>query len=983
MTFAENKQSSSITSKPVALVAGGAGFIGSFLCQSLLLQGCRVFAFDNLITGTKDNLKGCLGHPDFRFIEHNLREPVVEIDRADYVFHLAGMEGNRRYPLKHLLVNSEGTKNLLDFALKSEAKFLLGSSVNVFSSAVITKSLKNLLGDDILILNHSEAKRFAEELTLDYFKNGLNARVVRLGWIYGPRMNLHSDREIIEVFRSVIETNLINIPGSGDQEIYPTFISDIIYGLTKAMFTMQTNGEIFTLTGPEKIAFFDLAQKLKKYSVKELKINFISEREEKVELDQSVSASQKKLGWKPRVKVDEGIKRTIDYFSPAISSATTIATTGAETANRDLRTGEQSEEPAKKTEEMEVSLKPRLPKIRFRLKIVSLMIILFASCVLVILPFLPPLYHSFFGIRGLKNIYQDFSQDKLDSLGDYAFDSLGSFQKANQQWVRVDEILAVVGLRQITASLEGMSLLGERIAKTAVYAVKLMEKAEKINEVILKNETGDLSQLSSETKVALEITWRELSFLESELEKNEYLFNQFKLFNFSPVLTNIRKILPQGRDMLNDLNSLLNILPDIAGYNANKTYLVLLQNNMELRATGGFIGSFVLVNFQQGHLKEFEVFDVYTADGQLKGHVEPPKPIKEYLKEGGWYLRDSNWDANYPTSAIRAEWFLEKTLNRKVDGVVAVNLNLAYKLLESIGPIELTDLNEKIEAGNFFVKAERYAEVGFFPGSTQKRDFLGSLSRTLIEKIRSGSRREMLKLGQAIYSSLEEKDVLIYLNDARQMETINFLGWEGSLRQLSCPNSLTPCVKDYLMVVESNLGVNKANFYLKRSLSLQNQIDREGVIIDVLKIDYLNMSPENSPLGGDYKNYFRVFLPLGSSLISVKIDGVALPDEKVDLGISAEKTFFGLLLEIPVGQKKNLEICYQLPFMVEKGEEVDYLFFWQKQSGADPSRLSLNMILPTGSSIIQAIPKPARISDGVWFEQKLDRDLLFQTRIKL
>lgn len=96
---------------------------------------------------------------------------------------------------------------------------------------------------------------------------------------------------------------------------------------------------------------------------------------------------------------------------------------------------------------------------------------------------------------------------------------------------------------------------------------------------------------------------------------------------------------------------------------------------MELRSTGGFIGSFAVLSFENGKLYDMPIYDVYDADGQLKGHVEPPKPIKNILGEANWYLRDSNFDPDFPTSARRAEWFMKKTLNLDLDGTIAVNVN--------------------------------------------------------------------------------------------------------------------------------------------------------------------------------------------------------------------------------------------------------------------------------------------------------------------
>src|SRR5574340_1269627 len=134
--------------------------------------------------------------------------------------------------------------------------------------------------------------------------------------------------------------------------------------------------------------------------------------------------------------------------------------------------------------------------------------------------------------------------------------------------------------------------------------------------------------------------------------------------------------------------------------------MVLFQTNMELRPTGGFIGSFGLLTFDNGRMSELNVSDVYSADGQLKGHIDPPAPIHDYLGEANWWFRDSNWDPDFPTSAKRAEWFLDKEIDQKVDGVFAIDLGLIKDALRLTGPIFLADYNMDVTSDNLYEKTQ-------------------------------------------------------------------------------------------------------------------------------------------------------------------------------------------------------------------------------------------------------------------------------------
>lgn len=964
-----------IAYKPTALVAGGAGFIGSFLCQSLLLQGCRVIAVDNFITGKEGNIKDCLGNPDFKFFKRDLTRPLRHHDRVDYVFHLAGMEGNRSYPLKYLLVNSQGTKNLLELAKKNEAKFLLASSLGIFSSSAGTETGKGFWGKKSSLLSHEEAKGFAEKLVLEYFHQGLDARLVRFGWVYGPRMSLESDREIARLFKSAFTTSYLEIPASGDQEISPTFISDAIYGLTKAMFTTQTSGEVFTLAGPEKISFFDLAQKTKKLLAKNLEVKFVAQKEEEIKIEAVIKAAQETLGWKAGVGIDEGLKRTVEYFSN-LSSVIQAVPTEKEDFGQIKFTDSQPRTTVEKKKKKIHLPAGLLPKMGIGFLTVILLLATLSW------PLYLPLFHLWSGGRNFKKAYQSFEQGNLSSFQKLTTQSWQSFQKASQELNQLEGVFGFLGMQKKKEALLETVSLAERAAQIGVYFSQISENAERLTRIIFKGESGEMNELSSQARSLLNSAWEDLGFLEAELENQPQIFGS-KLFKLSPLVTKLRQDLPQARKMIVDLVDFLEILPGIVGSEEEKTYLILLQNNMELRPTGGFIGSFILVSFNQGSLKKFEVYDVYSADGQLKGHVEPPPPLKEHLGEANWYLRDSNWDPNFPTSALRAQWFLEKTLGYEVDGVVAVNLNLPQKILAAVGGVEMIDFQENIDAKNLFPKAQEYSEGGFFPGSTQKRDFLGSLSRTLLEEVKNASFSKQTKIAQAIYQSFQEKDLFLSLNERRSMEVVSRLGWEGSLRQLNCLDPSLPCVADYLMIVESNLGVNKANYYLKRNIVLQVKIAQDGLLENNLKISYLNGSLMGDRFAGDYKNYLRIYLPLSSTLTQVKVGGNVLNKEKIDSGISAGKTFFGFLVEVPAEKHETVEVVYQPPFKIKKSEPVDFLMLAQRQSGADPSHFQLQLDLPKGASILGTDPVPEKIDRGIWFETEFSKDLFFQAKIKL
>jgi hypothetical protein len=497
--------------------------------------------------------------------------------------------------------------------------------------------------------------------------------------------------------------------------------------------------------------------------------------------------------------------------------------------------------------------------------------------------------------------------------------------------------------------------MAEVFAETGYHLAEAGELTGKIMGIVLGEKVGDLNEIVGETKAELDLAWKKMAFIEASFKENPL-----------PELSQIREKIEIGQE-------LLSILPEVVGFSQKKSYLFLLQNNMELRATGGFIGSYALAIFEDGRLLDFQIEDVYAADGQLKGHVEPPGPIKKYLGEAGWYLRDSNYDPDFPTSAKKVEWFFEKETGRLVDGVIGVNLYLAQKILKAVGPVKLPDYQETINADNLFERAEYHSEVNFFPGSTQKKDFLASLTSRIFQELKLT--KEWLKIGEVFFESLVEKQVLISLTDEEAMRVMRRYGWDGRvLENAKCQKEPeTGCVADYLMIVESNFSVNKCNYFVERKLT--HEIKLEGEIEEKLTINYQNNSPTQTWPGGNYHNYLRVYVPQDSQVLEVKIDEELLEQEKIDVSQAFGKKIIGFLVPVPVGEEKEVSLRYKPPF---EAENIDiYTLLVQKQSGTEKSPLTVLIRRPPDLKVVKIAPQALTGPEVVLYNTNLLRDRAF------
>lgn len=381
------------------------------------------------------------------------------------------------------------------------------------------------------------------------------------------------------------------------------------------------------------------------------------------------------------------------------------------------------------------------------------------------------------------------------------------------------------------------------------------------------------------------------------------------------------------RDAFTYVNQMLTLYPLISGYKEPRTYLLLLQNSNELRPTGGFIGSVGLMKFDTGALSDFGIQDVYALDGQLKGHVDPPGPLKDIMNTEHWYLRDSNWDPDFKQSATRSAWFYEKESGTPVDGVIAINVPFVIDLLRVTGPITLSDYQDQISADNFFGKSLYYTQHDFFPGSTQKSDFLGSLTRTLITKITSDKSLNPILVFRAIANALVRKDIqLMFVNPGVQ-ELIEHYGWGGRIFATSGCEGVErgTCSFDPAAVVEANLSVSKVNYFVKRTVAREITIAPDGSLSESLSLTVKNTAntvpaDKVQGLGGSYVAYLRGFFSAGSTINDVSYDGTPLhsrtPKEKIlpkvpyientDAPVGARG--IGIAVSIPPGTEHTIRI---------------------------------------------------------------------------
>ncbi|MCX6705896.1 MAG: DUF4012 domain-containing protein [Candidatus Woesebacteria bacterium] len=479
----------------------------------------------------------------------------------------------------------------------------------------------------------------------------------------------------------------------------------------------------------------------------------------------------------------------------------------------------------------------------------------------------------------------------------------------------------ILGKLYVPAS--SFSFMLKDLSMVGLRGFDLTREIYSLSDNILGEGKYNLKEAQEEIISNLDYIDTTLSFIEGEAKNYPNLYKKVDFSRIKKLVINANKATPS--------------LSDLLGVNKTKTYLVLFQNNMELRPTGGFIGSFALVSFGSGKLNEVSVQDVYSADGQLKGHVEPPQPIKKYLNEANWFLRDSNWDPNFSASAERAEWFLDKEIDTPVDGVIAIDLNVIKDVLEAIGPIYLSDYQTQVSSDNFYEKTQGEVEKNFFPGSTKKANFITALAKEMTNLLILNKENNKTKLAKIIYDNLEARHIQIFLHNNLAKEALSNLNWDGAFNYPTCGGD---CYSDLLGLVEANLGVNKSNYYIERKYNLAVNL-QEGIIKKNLSVTYKNNANLAMGNGGIYKAYTRLVVPLNSDLEFIEVGNNPL---QPDIETVSGRKEIGFYFELPPGQTKTINMAWQTVQPLSLNRAGRYLMYVRKQAGtpAEPIIISYN-----------------------------------------
>lgn len=309
------------------LITGGAGFLGSHLCERFLHEGFDVVCMDNFITGSPDNIAHLIGNPRFQFIKHDVTEYIYVAGELDYILHFASPASPIDYmkvPIQTLKVGSLGTHKALGLAKAKKARFLIASTSEVYGDPLVHPQRESYWGNvnPIGVRGvYDEAKRFSEAMTMAYHRyHGVETRIVRIFNTYGPRMRINDGRAIPAFMSQALRGEPLTVFGDGSQTRSVCYVDDLVEGIYRLLLSSET--EPVNIGNPDEITMLDLAKEILEITGSKSEIAFKPLPEDDPKIRQpNIEKAERLLNWRPKVQRREGLMKTMEYFRAALRHA--------------------------------------------------------------------------------------------------------------------------------------------------------------------------------------------------------------------------------------------------------------------------------------------------------------------------------------------------------------------------------------------------------------------------------------------------------------------------------------------------------------------------------------------------------------------------------------------------------------------------------------------------------------------------------------
>ncbi|MFA5926032.1 MAG: DUF4012 domain-containing protein [Parcubacteria group bacterium] len=385
-------------------------------------------------------------------------------------------------------------------------------------------------------------------------------------------------------------------------------------------------------------------------------------------------------------------------------------------------------------------------------------------------------------------------------------------------------------------------------------------------------------------------------------------------------ISSISKFLPIPQDEQKEIDVLNELVGEFSkNDDKERVFLVLLQNNMELRPGGGFLGQYAVIKIKNREVTSTFLEDANLLDRRITAKVAPPYPLKRMMQIKRWKFRDSNFSPDFPANAEKAKYFLGLGGQAgKFDGVIAVNAQVFNDILAITGPVSVPGYSQTFTGSDGALKLEELVEKQYIIDpeldTENRKMIMKKMAPIIISKLTALN--NIPKIANFVHSEFKNRNIMVNFEDSNLQSLAESVHWDGSVAD--------DWGSDYLMTVDANMGSLKTDYYIKREISYDVDFTAQKPIV-TLHILYKNTASQADWRTSDYHTYLRVYAPEGSNLLEKKMAS-SLTD-----GNEFGKKYFGFIVHATIANQTDVMIKYELP---EQLNNADYRLLIQKQSGA-------------------------------------------------
>ncbi len=879
---------------PVSLIIHGGNLLGYNLAKTLIEQGGRAIIVDQYNSRSKKFISELkkLGQADF--IDFNGLESLYKsLGRIDYAFYLLNnrLTNQESFTSKDFLEESNYLNATLKAAQKYDAKVALVTTMRLnqeLSAYILSSSSSTPLPYSSI-----ELQKYCETLSAEYRdKSKLNTRIIRLGSTIGQGVDEISDPIVSKMVDECIKEMTITIEGEGLDIHYLIDINDAVYGILKLTFSDETDGEVVSLTNNQDYTTLSIAYKLLELNPETAQIKFIPQLQKRpFSLEHYVPAPNAQgFGWTQKVNLETSLIETISTIFPRTGKNITAKPKEIRRSEETIKTEEKStiirtplgeglEKIGKPAMVISRKIGDSWERFKSNLNPVNISIYLgVLTAVILILNFLLfPIISMVAGgyltyanstkaLNNLKSFNLQDASDNLSASNEYVRNMTSSFSKLKWAFRLTGQQEFFDATSQLLFSAQYATSGGSDLVSALV---PLGEYLEGFTQAV--DFQNNIPSGGAEYREKL----IELKNNKSRIERGAYdirlasnLLNNVDTAAFPSFLQD--EIL-QLKDVNNEIYSRLEpahkiatFLPEILGLDQRARYLVLLQNPAEIRSTGGWLSSYAIISVENGQVREMKVEDVYSMEGQLRiqGKTFPaPNSMQEALDIDTWSMSLSNWDPDLAATSDAAQFFIaQMDPGTTFDGVITIDTEFVKKLLRKWGGVNVVGETEPITAENLDQKIYNL-HTEFTPGSTVKATFLANLANETLQRIFSADLEQYSEISEVFIESLNEKHMLVYIKHKDALTYFSSNKWSGLL---DSSYSSAPIVVDW------NWGANKANAFLVKNHTLSLDILDNENIRYTYELAVENGSSTRIYPQGDYKNYMRIYIPQGASVVQTE-----------------------------------------------------------------------------------------------------------------